>query len=97
MRQKIERQIDNIKQQYPAAVIVSESYTGTTMDRPVWNKLLKAIKPDDTLVLDEVSRMSRTAQEGFEVYLDLFNRGINLVFIKEPHLNTDVFRKSLRK
>jgi len=95
LKQKIERQIDNIKQQYPAAVIVSESYTGTTMDRPAWNKLLKAIKPGDTLVLDEVSRMSRTAQEGFEVYLDLFNRGINLVFIKEPHLNTDVFRKAL--
>jgi len=95
LKQKIERQIENIKEQYPAAVVIREAYTGTTMDRPAWNRLSKVLKQGDTLVFDEVSRMSRTAQEGFETYIYLYNKGINLIFIKEPHLNTDVFRAAL--
>lgn len=95
LKQKAERQIYNIKKQYPDAVIVSESGTGTTMDRKKWNGLVKALKPGDTVIFDEVSRMSRTAQEGFETYLDLYSKGIRLIFIKEPHLNTDVFRAAL--
>ena len=95
-KQKVERQIANIKKRYPTAIIFSEKYTGTTMDRPVWNKLIKGLKPTDTIVFDEVSRMSRTAEEGFECYIDLFYKDINLVFLKEEHLNTDVFKKALR-
>ena len=94
-KQKVERQIANIKMRYPTAIIFEEKYTGTTMDRPTWKKLLNLLKPADTIVFDEVSRMSRTAEEGFESYLDLFYKNINLVFLKEEHLNTDVFRKAL--
>ena len=92
MKQSIQRQIDNIKALYPDAVIVTEEYTGTKMDRPSWNKLYKNLKPGDTVVFDEVSRMSRNATEGFETYKDLYERGINLVFLKESTLNTDNFR-----
>lgn len=92
MKQSITRQIENIKSVYPDAVIISESYTGTKMDRPNWNKLYKALKQGDTVVFDEVSRMSRNATEGFETYKDLYNRGINLIFLKESTLNTDNFR-----
>lgn len=101
MKQKIQRQIDNIKAKYPNAVIVDETYTGTTTDRPKWNRLLKQIKRDKengndvTLVFDEVSRMSRNADEGFALYEELFNLGINLVFLKEPHINTDTYKKAL--
>lgn len=95
MKQKAERQIYNIRQQFPDAIIMSEAYTGTTMDRPTWNKLVKILRQGDTVVFDEVSRMSRTAQEGFETYLDLYNKGVRLMFVKEPHLNTDVFKEAL--
>lgn len=94
-KQKVERQIANIKSEYPNAVIIDESYTGTSMDRPKWNKLVKALKPGDTVIFDEVSRMARNAQEGFETYLDLYNRGINLVFLKERHIDTEVYRQTL--
>lgn len=95
LKQKVERQIANIKKVYPAAVIIDESYTGTSMDRPKWNRLIKALKPGDTIIFDEVSRMARTAQEGFETYLELYNRGINLVFLKERHIDTEVYRQTL--
>lgn len=94
MKQSIERQVDNIKAMYPDAVIVRESYTGTKMNRPEWNKVYKKVHEGDTIVFDEVSRMSRNADEGFAVYKELYDRGVNLVFLKESTLNTDNFRQT---
>lgn len=95
MKQKLQRQIENIKAKYPDAVIITEEYTGTTTDRPAWGKLNKQLKEGDTVVFDEVSRMSRNAEEGFALYQDLFKRGVNLIFLKEPHINTDVYKRAL--
>ena len=39
--------------------------------------------------------MSGNAEEGFAAYEELFNRGVNLVFLKEPHINTDTYKKAL--
>lgn len=96
MKQSIARQVDNIKAKYPDAVIITEEYTGTTTDRPAWNKLRKTLKAGDTVVFDEVSRMSRNAEEGFKLYETLFNEGVNLIFLKEHHLDTEVYRKALQ-
>ena len=94
-KQSIERQIRNIKEAYPEAVIIEEAFTGTKIDRPEWNKLYKKAKSGDTIIFDSVSRMSRNAEDGFNTYQELYNRGINLVFLKEPHINTDTYKKSL--
>ncbi|MBR2042500.1 MAG: recombinase family protein [Oscillospiraceae bacterium] len=94
-QQNIERQIRNIKQEYPEAVIVQEAYTGTKIDRPEWLKLYKKLKENDTVVFDSVSRMSRNADEGFALYEDLFNKGVNLVFLKEHHIDTDTYKKTI--
>ncbi len=97
MKQHIERQIDNIKREYPEATIIAEEYTGTKIDRPKFSKLIKNIHEGDTIVFDEVSRMSRNAEEGFKLYEELFNKGVNLVFIKEPHINTATYKKALEQ
>ena len=94
-KQNIERQIRNIKAEYPNAVIVQEAYTGTTIDRKEWNKLYKAVKAGDTIIFDSVSRMSRNAVEGFTAYEELFRRGVELVFLKEPHINTKTFNTAI--
>jgi len=95
-KQKLQRQIDNIKSAFSNAVIITEEYTGTTLDRPSWNKLYKQLRTGDTVIFDEVSRMSRDAQEGFQLYQEMFSKGINLVFLKEPHISTDVYRQTLQ-
>ena len=41
--QNIDRQIRNIHRRYPVALIVQEIYTGRTLDRPKWRKLLKQL------------------------------------------------------
>lgn len=40
--------------------------------------------------------MSRNAKEGFALYQRLFNIGINLVFLKEPHMNTDSYKEAMQ-
>lgn len=94
-KQDPERQRRNIKEAYPDAIIVQEAYTGTRLDRPQWTNLLKKLKPGDWIVFDSVSRMSRNAEDGFAIYEELFNKNIELVFLKEPHINTATYRKAL--
>ena len=65
------------------------------MDRREWQKLMKRVKAGDTIIFDSVSRMSGNAEDGFAAYEDLFNRGVNLVFLREPHINTDTYKKAL--
>ena len=89
--QRIARQITNITELYPKAVIIREFFTGTKQDRPNWNKLIEQIKAGDTIVFDSVSRMSRNAQEGFKDYKMLYELGVHLVFLNEPLINTSVF------
>lgn len=95
--QSIERQIRNITKKYKDAIIIKEAYTGTTLNRPLWNKLLKTVKPGDTIIFDSVSRMSRDSNEGYAVYEELFNRNISLIFLKEPQIDTDTYRNAITK
>ena len=94
-KQNIERQERNIKAVNPSAVIIKEVYTGTKSDRKEWSKLLRAVASNDTIIFDSVSRMSRNAEEGFETYERLYNQGVNLVFLKEPHINSDTYKGAL--
>ena len=99
-RQDPQSQVDNILKEYPDAVIFSEKYTGTSLNRPEFNKMQKQIQSDIKngeqvlIVFNEVSRMSREAEEGFKLYQEWYNQGIELKFLKDPHVNTSVFRQA---
>lgn len=95
VKQSIERQIRNVKERYSDAVIVTDEYTGTKLDRPGWMNLYKKVKSGDVIVFDSVSRMSRDAEEGFQVYEELFRRGVELIFLKEPQINTETYKKAM--
>jgi len=95
-KQNIERQVRNIQKEYPEAVIRQEVYTGTkTEGRKVFEQILKLVKAGDTIVFDSVSRMSRSAETGFRIYQELYEKGVELVFLKEPHINTATYKKAL--
>lgn len=94
--QNIERQERNIKAAYPEAIIVKEAFTGTKVDgRKEFLWILKAAEAGDIIVFDSVSRMSRNAEEGFTEYKRLFDKGIELVFMKEPQINTATYKAAL--
>ena len=78
------------------AVIIREVYTGRTQDRPKWINLQPLLKPGDKIVFDSVSRMARNSEEGFEEYQKLFGKKVNLEFLQERHINTEVYRNALK-
>lgn len=93
--QSIDRQIRNIKAFYPDAHIYQETFTGTKIfGRRQFELLLKKVRSGDIIVFDSVSRMSRNAEEGFALYEKLYNNGIELIFLKEPHISTYTYKKA---
>ena len=97
-KQNIERQVRNVLKEFPDAIIIQETFTGSRFQgRKELEKLIRYIEPHDTIVFDSVSRMSRNADEGFKLYEELYIKGVELVFLKEPHINTDTYRKTLQE
>lgn len=96
--QNIERQVRNGLAAYPNGIVIKEAFTGTKLQgRKELDKLLKIVKENDTIIFDSASRMSRNAEEAIELYEQLFNKGIKLVFLKEPHINSETYKKALEK
>ena len=95
-KQVITRQIANILKIYPEAKIYQEIFTGVTSNRPEWNKLKKIVKKGDVIIFDSVSRMSRNAMEGIEEYFNFFEKGIELIFLKEQYINTELYKEQLK-
>lgn len=97
-KQKLQRQIDNIKAYDSSAVLFMEKYTGTKLyGREQFDKLLKKVKSGDTIIFDSVSRMSRNSDEGIELYFSLMDKGINLIFLKERYINTDTYKQAVER
>ncbi|MBE5936224.1 MAG: recombinase family protein [Lachnospiraceae bacterium] len=95
-KQNIERQVRNIKSKYPDAVIVKEIYTGKKFyGRKEFERILNIVVNGDMIIFDSVSRMSRNAEEGFTLYEELYKKGVTLVFLKEPHINTDTYKQAI--
>ena len=59
-----------------AVVIFSDSFTGTKMDRPEFNKLLEVLQPGDTVIITKLDRFARTASDGAKMIQRLVDAGI---------------------
>lgn len=96
--QSLDRQITNIKNAYPDACVLAEAFTGAKLQgRKALDRILNAVKPGDTIVFDSASRMSRNAAEAVALYEEMYQKGVNLVFLKEPHINSDVYREKVKQ
>lgn len=69
--------------------IYKDDASGKNFNRPAWKELESDIQPGDTIVFKEVSRFTRQRDEGFEKYMSLMDKGIQLVFLDNPTLNTE--------
>lgn len=73
----LEEQIAALKK-YGCQEIISESFTGKTMQRPEFQALLERLEAGDTLVVTKLDRFARTAIDGVETVRMLFNRGVRV-------------------
>ena len=80
--QNLDSQIDAL-QHAGCGKIFSEKMTGSRMDRPAWNEVLEYARAGDTLVVTELSRMTRSLLNLLEITKMLEQRQINLVSLRE--------------
>ena len=65
-------------ERYGCQKIVQEAFTGKTMDRPKFLRLLEELQEGDTLVVCKLDRFARTAIEGVQTVRELFERGVRV-------------------
>lgn len=64
----IQEQSEKIKEKYPNAVIIEESYSGAK-ERPIFSQVVENIESGSTLVVTKLDRFCRTTKEGLQ-YID---------------------------
>jgi DNA invertase Pin-like site-specific DNA recombinase len=72
----LEVQRQEILGRYNNAHIEYEQFTGTTIERPIFNKIIEELKQGDTLVVTKLDRMARNTVEGIQIVQKLFNKGV---------------------
>ena len=65
-------------ERYGCQKIVQEAFTGKTMERPKFLRLLEELQEGDTLVVCKLDRFARTAIEGVQTVRELFERGVRV-------------------
>ena len=64
--QKLANQIELLKLA-GAEKVFQEKFTGTTTARPEFQKLLQALKTDDTLIVTKLDRFARNTREALTI------------------------------
>ena len=65
-------------EQFGCQAIITEAFTGKTMERPKFQSLVTKLQPGDTLVVCKLDRFARTAIDGVQTVRDLFDRGVRV-------------------
>lgn len=100
-KQSYSRQISSLKNYAKAKNIeylieFAEDVSGKSFDnRKEWKKLEAIIKSGDTIVFKDISRFTREAINGYNKYMELLEKGIELIFIDNPTVSTDYIKELL--
>lgn len=68
--------------------IYKEKVASRDATRPQYQKMLSELKAGHTLVIPEISRLSRSTTDLFKVVEDLTAKGVHIISLKEKWLNT---------
>jgi DNA invertase Pin-like site-specific DNA recombinase len=85
--QNLNRQLDSLKAA-GAEEIIQEKITGTKADRPELNRLLDKLRKDDTVLVMDLTRLSRSTKDLFSLVELIEKKGANIKSIKESWLDT---------
>lgn len=73
-----------------------EDESGKSFDnRKEWKRLEKLVQPGDTIVFKDISRFTREANNGYNKYMELLEKGVELVFIDNPTISTEYIKQLL--
>lgn len=64
-------------------------------DRKQWKKLESILQIGDTVVFKDICRFTRNAEQGYEKYMELLEKGIELIFLDNQTVSTSYIKKLL--
>ena len=83
---------NNIEYIYQA----KEDESGKSFDnRKEWNKLEKLVQAGDSIIFKDISRFTREAEAGYEKYMELLEKGVELIFIDNQTVSTPYIKQLL--
>lgn len=90
--QAIERWCKESKTEIPERRIYKDDASGKSFDRPAWKELEQDVQTGDTIVFKDICRFTREYEKGFQKYMELLNKGINLIFLDNPTVSTSYIK-----
>ena len=87
VEQNLDWQVDALKKE-GCQRIYQEKFTGTKIERPELTKMLDALREGDTVIVCELTRLSRSTKDLFELVDRINSIGANIKSLKESWLDT---------
>ena len=85
--QNLERQIDALTE-FGCDRVLTEKVSGAVYDRPVLQTILEMAGRDDIIVVSELTRLSRSTKDLFNLVDRIGKSGASIKSLKEPWLDT---------
>ncbi|RMD04920.1 recombinase family protein [Clostridium autoethanogenum] len=85
--QNLDRQLDALNKA-GAEEIIQEKITGTKADRPELNRLLDKLRKNDVVLVMDLTRLSRSTKDLFNLVEQIEKKGANIKSLKESWLDT---------
>jgi DNA invertase Pin-like site-specific DNA recombinase len=85
--QNLDRQTDQLKEA-GCDKIYKEKVTGTKKERPELDKMLGELRTGDTILITELTRLSRSTKDLFKLVEQIESKGANIKSLKESWLDT---------
>lgn len=64
-------------------------------DRKQWKKLESILQVGDTVVFKDICRFTRNAEQGYKKYMELLEKGIELIFLDNQTVSTPYIKQLL--
>ncbi len=66
--------------------------SGKSFERKAWRQLESIVQAGDSIIFKDVCRFTREYENGFDKYMTLMSKGVNLIFLDNPTISTDYIR-----
>ncbi len=85
--QNLDRQLDQLEAA-GCGKVFTEKITGTKKERPELIRLLEQVRPGDTIIISELTRLSRSTKDLFDLVETINEKGADIKSLKETWLDT---------
>ena len=79
-----------------AEEIYTDTFTGTTMDRPEFIKLRQVLQPGDTLIIAKLDRLGRSVSQASAIISELIEEGVTINVLNVGVLSNDSVNKLMQ-